>query len=161
MRGFDATQTQLFTSLSVEDRVPARHPIRALRTAAAEVLQDLRPQLDAAYAQGGREGLSPEQVLRAMVVWAMYSVPSERQLIEQIDYNLLFRWFIGLELGTPSWSRERFRQHRLRLQRRGLVGEFLARLFARSRGRLLANPHFLVNRSLIEEWLGQTTIEGL
>ncbi len=160
MRGFDASQTELVTFMSIEERVPSRHPIRTLRSAAAVVLEELRPRLDAAYQRSGRRALPPEQVLRALVLWTMYSVPSERQLLEQLDYNLLFRWFVGLELGQGVWSRASFRRNRRRLQELGVVSEFLARLFARSRGRLLANPHFTVDQSLFEAWMGQTSLPG-
>lgn len=161
MRGLDASQTQLFTFVSVEERVPPKHPIRALRTAAASVLAELRPRIDAAYDRKGRHAIPAEQVLRALVVWSMYAIPSERQLLEELEYNLLYRWFVGLEIADPVWSREGFRRNRRRLHEHGMVSEFLARLFARSRGRLLANPHFSVNRALIEEWMGQEAIDGV
>jgi transposase len=141
--------------------VPPKHPIRALRGAAAAVLAELRPRIDAVYDRKGRHAIPAEQVLRALCLWAMYSVPSERQLLEQLEYNLLYRWFVGLEISDQVWSREGFRRNRRRLHDSGAVSEFLARVFARSRGRLLANPHFTVNRALIEEWLGQTTIDGV
>jgi transposase len=100
-------------------------------------------------------------VLRALVLFYIYSVPSERQLLEQLEYNLLYRWFVGLEISDEVWSREGFRRNRRRLHDSGLVSEFLARLVTRSRGRLLANPHFTVNRALIEEWSGQQVIDGI
>lgn len=156
MRGSDSSQTKLFNFVTVEERVPSKHPIRSVRTAAAVVLAELRQRIDAVYDRKGRHAIPAEQVLRALMVWALYSVPSERQLLEQLEYNLLFRWFVGIELADPMWSREGFRRNRRRLHDSGIVSEFLARLFARSRGRLLANPHFTVNRALIEEWLGQT-----
>jgi transposase len=161
MRGIDASQTELFTLVNVDSRIPARHPIRSLRAASASVFEELRPQLDALYPRGGRFSIPPEQILRAMVIWSIYSLPSERQLLEQIGYNLLFRWFVGLEINDADWSRQGFRVHRRRLHDAGIVSEFLARLFTRSTGRLLANPHFMVNRSLIDAWLGQTTIAWL
>ncbi|MBA3707610.1 MAG: transposase [Planctomycetes bacterium] len=158
MRGSDASQTLLFNFVTIEERVPAKHPIRTLRSAAAAVLAELRPRIDQAYDRKGRMAIPAEQVLRALVVWAFYAVPSERQLLESLEYNLLFRWFVGLELGDHVWSREAFRRNRRRLHDCGAVAEFLARLCARSRGRLLANPHFSVNRSLLEEWGGQTSL---
>jgi transposase len=161
MRGIDATQTELFTFVSVDSRIPAKHPIRALRSAAALVLTELRTDLDALYPKVGRNAIPPEQVLRAMVIWGLYSLPSERQLLEQIGYNLLFRWFVGLEINDPDWSRAAFRTNRRRLHQAGVVSEFLARLFTRTKRHLLANPHFTVNRSLIDAWLGQTTIRWL
>jgi transposase len=161
MRGSDASQTQLFNFVTVEDRVPAKHPIRALRNAAGSVLTELRPRIDGAYDRRGRSAIPAEQVLRALVIWALYGVSSERQLLEQLEYNLLFRWFVGLELTDEVWSREAFRRNRRRLHDCGAVSEFLARLFSRSRARLLANPNFSVNRALIEEWGGQTMIPGL
>jgi len=162
MRAADASQTELFSFVSVDERVPPKHPIRALRSAAATVLVELRPRLDDVYPRSGKSGIiAPEQVLRAMVIWGVYSLPSERQLIEQLGYNLLFRWFVGLEISTPDWSRKTFQVNRRRLQDAGLVAEFLARLLTRSKGRLLANAHFTVNRSLLDVWLGQTSIDWL
>jgi transposase len=160
MRSADASQTQLFVSVAMEERVPAKHPLRSVRGYAASVLAELRPRLDQAYDKGGRLAMPPEQVLRALSLWALYGIPSERQLLEQLEYNLLFRWFVGLELEDKVWSRQAFRANRRRLQDRGLVAEFLARVFARSRGRLLANAHFSVNRSLVDAFLGQTTLAG-
>ncbi|MBA2481759.1 MAG: transposase [Planctomycetes bacterium] len=159
MRGSDASQTLLFNFVTIEERVPAKHPIRALRTAAAAVLSELRSRIDQAYDRRGRTAIPAEQVLRALVIWSFYDVPSERQLLEALEYNLLFRWFVGLELGDEVWSREAFRRNRRRLHDCGVVAEFLARLCARSRGRLLANPHFHVNRTLIDEWSGQQSID--
>jgi transposase len=160
MRSADASQTHLFVTVAMEERVPAKHPLRAVRTTAATVLAELRTRLDQAYDKGGRFAMPPEQVLRALVLWALYSVPSERQLLEQLEYNLLFRWFVGFELDDKVWSREAFRANRRRLQEAGVVAEFLARVFARTKGRLLANAHFTVNRSLIEALSGQTALPG-
>jgi len=162
MRAADASQTELFSFVSIDERVPPKHPIRTLRNAAATVLVELRPRLDDAYPRGGISAtIAPEQVLRAMVIWGVYSLPSERQLIEQLSYNLLFRWFVGLEISSPDWPRTTFQANRRRLQDAGLVAEFLARLLTRTKGRLLANAHFTVNRSLLDVWLGQTSIDWL
>jgi transposase len=160
MRSDDITQDVLFSFLDVEKRIPARHPIRALRSAAGEVLAALRPRLDELYARFARAGLPPEQVLRALAIWAMYGVPSERRLLEELEYNLLYRWFVGLSPDARVWSRAAFRDHRRRLHGAGLDAEFLTRLFARSQGRVLANPHFTVNRALVEAWIGQQSIPG-
>ena len=160
MRADDITQEVLFSFLDVGKRIPARHPIRGVRNAAADVLAELRLQIDQLYAKNRRAGLPPEQVLRALAIWALYGVPSERRLLEELEYNLLYRWFVGIAPDTKLWSRAAFRDHRRRLHEAGLVTEFLARLFARSRGRVLANPHFTVNRSLVEAWCGQQSLPG-
>ncbi len=160
MRSDDTTQEALFSFLDVGTRIPARHPIRGVRNAAVAVLADLRPRIDAVYARQRRSGLPPEQVLRALAIWGLYGVASERRLLEELEYNLLYRWFVGFSLDDHVWSRAAFRDHRHRLGEAGIVAEFLARLFARSQGRVLANPHFTVNRALFEAWCGQQSLPG-
>jgi transposase len=160
MRADDVTQDVLFSFLDVGKRIPARHPIRGVRNAAAEVLAELRPRIDQVYAKHSRAGLPPEKVLRALAIWGLYGVASERRLLEELEYNLLYRWFVGFTPDEKVWSRAAFRDHRRRLHDAGMVAEFLARLFARSKGRVLANPHFTVNRALVEAWCGQQSIPG-
>jgi transposase len=98
MRGQDAQQAALFSYVALEERIPADHPLRAIRTLADKALAALSPLFDELYAPTGRESIPPERLLRALVLQALYSVRSERQLMEQLAYNLLFRWFVGLNI---------------------------------------------------------------
>jgi transposase len=160
MRGLDCRQTTMFHFVAVEDRVPASHPLRLVRSVAVDVGAELVEKIDALFPNGGRATLPPEQVLRALLLWALYGVPSERRLLEELDYNLLFRWFIGLGLEDPVWAHTTFRINKRRLLTSGLVTEFLARVLSRIRGRhLIGNDHFNPNWSLFEEWSGQQRVE--
>ena len=161
MRGPDHRQPSLFTFVAVEDRVPAAHPLRQVRTTAINVLSELSPRLDRLYARAGRASIPPEQLLRALLVWAVYGVPSERRLLEELDYNLLFRWFVGMGLEDEVWPHTTFRMNRRRLVASGLVGEFFARCLAHLPGRVLYNGHFSPNLALVEEWNGQRSLEDI
>ena len=153
MRGEDREQATMFSYLSPEARVPADHPLRTLRPMVDEALQGLSSLFDGMYAAEGRPSIPPEQLLRALILQLLYSVRSERQLMEQLDYNLLFRWFVGLNADEPVWDASTFSKNRERL-----LAEEIARLFfahvvdqARSRG-LLSAEHFTVDGTLIEAW---------
>jgi transposase len=159
MRGIEQRQSSLFHFVSVEDRVPASHPLRAVRTAAVDVLQVLSPRLTKLYAASGRAAIPAEQLLRALLLWALYGVPSERRLLEELDYNLLFRWFAGLGIEDEVWPHTTFRMNRRRIIASGIAGEFFARCLVRLRGRLIHNDHFNINLSLVETWSGQTTLD--
>jgi transposase len=121
MRSADARQSSLFTMLQPEDRVPRAHPLRKVREAAAGALADMRHRLDAAYPAGADLAAAPEEILRAMLLWALYGIPSERRLLEELEYNLLYRWFVGLHLDDRTFARVTFSTHRRRLDRAGLV----------------------------------------
>lgn len=155
MRTADARQSSLFAMVQIEDRVPRSHPLRQVRTAACEAATELRGRIDALYPPGGTTVAAPEEVLRGLLLWGLYGIPSERRLMEELDYNLLYRWFVGLQLDDRLWSRQAFADHRKRLGKAGLVGEFVRRTLARLPGRVLANPHFTPNRPLLEAWAGQ------
>lgn len=155
MRTADARQASLFSTLQIEDRIPRAHPLRPVRVAACTVLGELRHRLDAIYPADGRTVAAPEEVLRSMLLWGIYGIPSERRLMEELDYNLLYRWFVGLQLDDHLWSRPAFMAHRKRLNKAGLIGEFVRLTLARLPERLLANPHFTPNRPLLEAWAGQ------
>lgn len=159
MRSADARQSSLFTIISVEDRVPRSHPLRAVREAAAAVVGDLRWKLDRLYPPGGKTVAAPEEVLRALLLWALYGIPSERRLMEELDYNLLYRWFVGLQIDDPMWSRQAFMDHRKRLAGSGVIGEFIRGVLARLSDRVLGNPHFTPNRPLLEAWAGQQRLD--
>ena len=160
MPGEDGAQAALFTTLDVEARIPARHPLRAVRSAAATALAPLAPQLRALY-PGGASRIAPEQVLRAQLLWALMGIASERQLLEELDYNLLYRWFVGLALDTPAWSRAAFMTHRRKLLHAGLTAAFTAGTLARLTPTQLHNPHFRTDQLLLETWAGQLRIEAL
>lgn len=155
----DPGQLTLF-SLPIEERIPRRHPLRTVRTASAAVLHDLAPRL-APFASPSRQCLPADQVLRAILVWGLYSIPSERRLIEEIDYNLLYRWFVGLTPEAHMWSRGAFRRQRMALTRTGCLAAFVGRTLARLKGGVLAHPHLTINRPLLDAWAGQERIPDL
>ena len=112
MRGDDEQSGHLFSYLSPEQRVPADHPLRAIRRMTDAALRDLRPTLDGLYARAGRPSVPPEQLLRALLLQVLYSIRSERMLIEQLEYNLLFRWFVGLAMDADLWVPTTFTKNR-------------------------------------------------
>src|SRR6059036_1712578 len=126
MRGKDEQQLDVFRYVSPEQRVPQDHPSRPLRVMTDEALQQLRPRFNSLYAKTGRPSIAPEKLLRALLLQALYSVRSERMLMEQLDYNLLFRWFVGLNMDDAIWDVTVFRKNRERLLD-GDIGEALAR----------------------------------
>jgi len=115
MRGKDEQQLDVFSYISPEQRVPQDHPLRSLRAMTDEALEQLRPRFNNLYAKTGRPSIAPEKLLRALLLQALYSVRSERLLMEQIDYNLLFRWFVGLNMEDPIWDVTVFTKNRERL----------------------------------------------
>jgi transposase len=157
MPGEDGAQSALFATFDLEARIPARHPLRSVRSAAAPVLAALGPRLRQLY-PGGHSPIAPEQVLRAHLVWALMGIPSERQLLEELDYNLLYRWFIGLGVDAPMWSRAAFQAHRRKLVRAGVLAAFTGGTLARLRAAQLAAPQFRANLPLLEAWSGQQAL---
>src|SRR5690606_29997848 len=115
MRGSDPKQPVIFSYVALEDRVPADHPLRTIRQIVDQVLEGLSGDFSRMYARTGRPSVPPEQMLRALLIQVLYSVRSERQLMEQLDYNLLFRWFVGLNADDPVWSPTTFSKNRDRL----------------------------------------------
>lgn len=153
MRGDDQRQEGVFSYISPEARVPHDHPLRPIRQMVDAVLADLSPDFDRLYATTGRPSIAPEKLLRALLLQVLYTVRSERLLMEQLDYNLLFRWFVGLTMDDPVWDPTTFTKNRQRL----LDGEIAHRVFARvldqARQRsLLSDEHFTVDGTLIEAW---------
>ena len=126
MRGSDASSGSLFSYVDVEERIPATHPLRTIRTIVNEVLTSLDAEFAALYEDTGRQSIAPERLLRASLLQAFYSVRSERQLMEQIDYNLLFRWFVGLGVDDPVWDHSTFSKNRDRLLDADVAAKFLA-----------------------------------
>ena len=160
MRGDDIQQGAMFSYLSPEQRVPADHPLRPIRQMVDTVLKRLSPCFEAMYAEGGRPSIPPEKLLRALVLQCLYSVRSERLLMEQLDYNLLFRWFVGLNMDDPIWDFTVFSKNRERLLEADVARAFFAEIgeLAREKG-LLSDEHFTVDGTLIEAWAGQKSFK--
>jgi transposase len=153
MRGDDRQQTELYSYVSTEERIPQSHPLRALRVLLDRALQELSRDFNKMYADHGRPSIAPEKLLRALFVQALYSVRSERQLMEQLDYNLLFRWFVGLSVDEPVWDASTFSKNRDRLLEREIARKLLARVVEQAReADLLSTEHFTVDGTLIQAW---------
>ena len=153
MRGREDGGEGLFSYVRLEERVPAEHPLRAVRALADEALAGLHERFEALYSNTGRPSIPPEMLLRATLLQAFFSVRSERMLIEQIDYNLLFRWFVGLPMDAAVWRATVFTHNRDRLLEVDVAREFLASLMGLGRVRkLLSNEHFSVDGTLIDAW---------
>jgi len=156
MRGDDRQETKLFSYISLEQRVPEDHPLRPMRRMVDEALEELSSRFDALYASRGRPSVAPEKLLRALVLQVLYSVRSERQLMEQLDYNLLFRWFVGLNMDDPVWDPTVFTKNRDRLLEGDVAEAFFELVLEQARRQqLLSKEHFTVDGTLIEAWAGQ------
>ena len=155
MRGTDHQQSQMFSYLSPETRVRKDHPLRAIRTMVDEVLGTLSPQFDHMYASEGRPSIAPEKLLRAQLLQMLYSIRSERLLMEEIDYSVLFRWFVGLNLDEEVWDATTFTKNRDRLLEAEVAKLFLAQVVAQARAKdLTSDEHFTVDGTLLEAWAG-------
>ena len=153
MRGADEQTGALFSYLSPEAMVPKDHPLRAIRPLVNAALARLSPDFARLYAPTGRASIAPEKLLRALLLQAFYSVRSERQLMEQLTYNMLFRWFVGLSMDAPVWDVTVFTKNRERLLEGDIARAFLrAILVAPEVKRLLSTEHFSVDGTLIEAW---------
>jgi transposase len=155
MRGEDAYTAELFSYVSCEARVPTDHPLRAIRAIVDEALEVLSPTFADLYATTGRPSIPPEKLMRALLLQAFYTVRSERQLMEQLDYNLLFRWFVGLAMDAPVWDVTVFTKNRERLLEGDVATRFMRAVLDQPRIRaLLSDEHFSVDGTLIEAWAG-------
>src|SRR5579872_2963874 len=153
MRGKDEQQLDVFSYISPEQRVPQDHPLRSLRAMTDEALQQLQPRFNRMYAKTGRPSIAPEKLLRALLLQALYSVRSERMRMEQLDYNLLFRWFVGLNMDDSVWDVTVFTKNRERLLDGDIaVASFQAVLRQASERDLLSDEHFTVDGTLLEAW---------
>jgi transposase len=153
VRGHDDQTADLFSYISPEARVPKAHPLRVVRMLTDAALQRLSPHFDQIYATGGRPSIPPEQLLRALLLQPLYSIRSERLLMEQLDYNLLFRWFVGLSSDAPIWTPETFSMNRDRFLNGAIATMFFAEVLAEAkRRRLLSDEHFTVDGTLLEAW---------
>lgn len=153
MRGHGGSGDELFSFVRLEERVPADHPLRAIRALTDEVLASLSGRIDGLYARVGRPSIPPEMLLRATLLQAFFSIRSERMLMEQINYNLLFRWFVGLSMDAAVWHPTGFTHNRDRLLEADVAGEFLSALMSLPKvKRLLSSEHFSVDGTLIDAW---------
>lgn len=155
MRGEDNKQAPLFSYISLEQRVPSNHPLRPIRTMMDELLEQLSPHFDAIYSSTGRPSIAPERLLRAQLLQVLYSIRSERQLIEQLDYNLLFRWFVGLTADEAVWHPTVYTHNRDRLLLGRIAEAFFDKVLAMADQRgLVSKEHFTVDGTLVEAWAG-------
>jgi len=153
MRGADEQQSQIFSYLSPEARVRKDHPLRAIRIMVDEVLAQMSGSFDAMYAAVGRPSIAPEKLLRAQLLQMLYSVRSERLLMEEMDYNLLFRWFVGLNADDEVWDATTFTKNRDRLLEADVAKQFLAQVVAQAGAKgLTSDEHFTVDGTLLEAW---------
>ncbi len=153
MRGVVPPQDSLFSYFSIEERIPAEHPLRAIKTQADAVLASMNASLEAMYADGGRPSIAPERLLKATLLIALYTVRSERLFCEQLSYNMLFRWFLDMDLETPAFDHSTFSTNRKRLIEHDIAKSFFAGIVDQARReRLLSDEHFTVDGTLIEAW---------
>src|ERR1700758_1734166 len=153
MRGWDERSDALFSYVSCEARVPKDHPVRPIRQIVDEALGALSPEFEKLYARFGRPSIPPERLLRALLLQAFYSVRSEKQLMEQLDYNLLFRWFVGLSVDAAVWDETVFTKNRERLIEGDIARKFMAAVLDQGSVKaLLSDEHFSVDGTLIEAW---------
>ncbi len=151
MRGDDNQQEGMFSYVSPEKRVPADHPLRAIRKMVDEILKEMSPQFAKLYSEVGRPSIAPERLFRSLLLQIFYSVRSERMLIEQLRYNLLFRWFVGMEMDEAIWVR-RVQQESGTFAERGDRETFFQQVLNATRGPYMSDEHFTVDGTLIEAW---------
>ena len=160
MRGQDTHQTAMFSYVSLEERVPSDHPLRTIRGMVDEALHSLSPLFSELYAPTGRESIPPERLLRALLLQVLYTIRSERQLMEQIHYNLLYRWFVNLNMDDSIWDVTVFTKNRDRLLEGEVAQAFFEQVLAQAQAaKLLSDDHFTVDGTLIEAWAGHKSFK--
>jgi transposase len=160
MRGLDVRSGELFSYVDLEQRVPEKHPLRKIRQLVNDVLVGLDAEFAKLYSAFGRDSIPPERLLRALLLQALFTIRSERQLMEQLDYNLLFRWFVGLGIDDPVWVPTVFTKNRDRLLDADVAAKFMAQLLAHKEVRkLLSDEHFSVDGTLIEAWASMKSFQ--
>ena len=161
MRGADEQAGAMFSYVTLEERVPLDHPLRTVRRITDRALDRLSPRFGSLYVHFGRPSIAPEKLLRALLLQALYTIRSERQLMEQLNYNLLFRWFVGLGMDDPVWSPTTFTKNRERLLDGDIAAAFFdAILIHAESARLLSNEHFTVDGTLLEAWASQKSFRA-
>src|SRR5215470_11100159 len=158
MRGDDQQQSGMFSYVSLEERVPQDHPLRRIREMVDGILRAMAKDFDGLYAKTGRPSVPPERLLRAVLLQIFYTVRSERMLMEQMNYNLLFRWFVSLELDEPVWNHAVFSKNRDRLLNQDVAREFFSRVLTQAKPHL-SDEHFSVDGTLIEAWASQKSFQ--
>ena len=160
MRGDQDPQKVLFSYVSQEDRIPADHPLRALREMVDPILKELSPTFNKLYAEDGRPSIPPEYLPRALLLQILYTIRSKRLLMEQLDSNLLFRWFVGMSMDDEVWNHSTFSKNRDRLLDGDIAEAFLSKVVDLARShKLLSDEHFTVDGTLIEAWAGQKSFQ--
>lgn len=160
MRGADIVQESLFSTVHLETFVPQDHPLRGIKSIFDESLRELDLEFSAAYSDFGRESIAPEKLLRALLLQVLFTVRSERQLVEQLHYNLLFRWFVGLSIEDAVWNHSTFSKNRDRLLSRGILNLVLSKVLDQAReSQLLSEDHFTVDGTLIQAWASQKSYQ--
>jgi transposase len=153
MRGADDKQGSMFSVVSPERRIPMDHPLRRIKAMADEILGGLSSTFDVMYSSTGRPSIPPERLLKSQILMALYTVRSDRQFCEQLDYNLLFRWFLDMSADEPTFNASSFSRNRERLLEHDVAGKFLAGVVAQARAaHLMSHDHFTVDGTLIEAW---------
>ena len=153
MRGSDGMQEVLFTMSRLDDFVPSDHPLRGIRLLVNDALTGLNGLFNEIYAETGRASIAPEKLIRALLLQVFYSVRSERQLVEQLRYNLLFRWFVGLAIDDPVWDHSVFSKNRDRLLEHAVIERFFTQIMRVADDKqLLSKEHFSVDGTLIQAW---------
>lgn len=156
MRGEDIFQESLFTTIQLESFVPADHPLRPIKALLDEAMKNLNWLFSSIYADTGRESIPPERLIRAQLLQVLYSIRSERQLVEQINYNLLYRWFVGLTIDDTVWDHSTFSINRDRLLENDVITELFEEVVGLARKqKLLSDEHFSVDGTLIQAWASQ------
>src|SRR5213075_1613140 len=160
MRGEDHQQGAMYSYISPEQRVPQEHPLRAIREIVDAVLKELSPEFARLYAATGRPSIAPEKLLRALLLQVLYTIRSERLLMEQLGYNLLFRWFVGLNMDEQVWVPTVFTKNRDRLLESDIAEKFFTQVLDQARqADLLSDEHFSVDGTLIEAWAGHKSFQ--
>lgn len=160
MRGDDNQQEGMFSYISPEKRVPADHPLRPIRKMVDEILKEMSPQFAKLYSDVGRPSIAPERLLRSLLLQIFYSVRSERMLMEQLQYNLLFRWFVGMEMDEAVWNHAVYSKNRERLLNEEIAESFFQRVLERAKPHM-SDEHFTVDGTLIEAWAVQKSFRRI
>src|SRR5690242_15865763 len=160
MRGADVNQSRMFSYLSAEERVPADHPLRTTLKMCDEALKLLNRRFGRVYSKLGRRSIAPEKLLRALLLQVLYSIRSERMLMEQLEYNLLFRWFVGLSMDEGVWNATVFSKNRERLVEGDIAQAFFEAVLKQARDKgLLSDEHFTVDGTLLEAWASKKSFQ--
>ena len=160
MRGTDEKSGSLFSYVDLEDRIPVKHPLRKIRRVVNDALASLDAEFEALYVDFGRPSIAPERLIRASLIQILFSVRSERQLMEQMEYNLMFRWFVGLGIDDPIWVPTVFTKNRDRLMTTEMSRKVMAAILAhREVVPLLSEEHFSVDGTLIKAWASMKSFQ--